>query len=793
MSQLQKIYDAVRFIGLDSMARSIVYARRRSQIERRYTPLPATPLIPPGDLFHSEIVPGGGRFSFKLRSLEVQFLDLDVVRLNWDNAAPPPPYGLADKQWPGANPSVTQTEGGYRLTTNALELSISKTGAMTFATPTGQTLASFSEPLFSERVWRLAPTFQPDERIYGLGERAISVDRRGHSLTLWNTEVGGSYHANDNPLYLNIPMWMGVHTSGGYLAFIENPFRSQFNLGKNSSIEFYDGALQMYFIRGLPSKSLPRFLELTGKPPLPPRWSLGYHQSRWGYKNEQDIRNLVAAFEDNDLPIHAVHLDIDYMRGYRVFTIDPTRFPNLKRLSQDMAEKNVKLVTILDPGVKVDPGYSVYQNGVETGVFCKMPDGQEFNAPVWPGWCAFPDFTAPKTRAWWSQLYSILVENGIAGFWHDMNEPSTFAAWGDATMPMSVRHDLEGRKGDHHEAHNLYGLLMNRAACEGLRALRPHNRPWMVTRSAWAGIGRYAWKWSGDVAGTWEMLRGTLALLLGLSMSGVYFVGSDIGGFSNHPTPELYTRWFQMASFTPFFRTHSATGLPSREPWCFGDEVLKICREALKLRTRLLPYYYTLAWQAAVDGVPILRPLFWNEPHQPALCGVDDAFLLGDRMLLAPILDQGKDSRSLHLPPGHWYDYYSGQDYSGDQTIQVSAPLERIPLFVKAGSVIPFEEGRRLELHVYAPNPDEIPDPSILYSDAGDGYEASRLDTFNVLYKEDRLVVDWKSEGEYAWPYERLEWVLHGFQASAAIQDGKPCPVQANRFSSDPLNGISFT
>lgn len=792
MSQLELIYNSIRFVGIRSVARSILYARQRSRYERRYALPAAGKPIPPGLLLKGESRPGGGRLSFEKRSLDVQFLDADIVRLTWDNAAPPLPYALSDKTWPGAPVSATQENDAWRIKSAALEIEISRSGAQKFYSTDGHLLADFSPPLFSDYGWHLPFSFQPAERIYGLGERAMALDRRGHKLTLWNTEAGGSYHMVTSPLYLNIPMWMGVHEQGSYIIFIENPYRSEFDLCENPSIHFYDGALQFYFIPGAPSEALPRFVELTGRPPLPPRWSLGYHQSRWGYKNEKDIRDIVASFQANDLPLHVVHLDIDYMRGYRVFTVDKNRFPDLANLARDLQKQNVRLVTILDPGVKVDAKYDVYQSGLKDGTFCKMPEGEMFKAPVWPSWCAFPDFTSPSGRVWWGRQYAKMVELGISGYWHDMNEPSTFAAWGESTMPNAVQQDLEGRKGDHRQAHNLYGLLMNRAAFEGLRRLQPQNRPWMVTRSGWAGIGRYAWKWSGDVYGSWEMLRGTLALLIGLSMSGVYFVGSDIGGFSNHPTPELYSRWFQMASFTPFFRTHSATSLPPREPWCFDKRTLDICRAALKFRTRMLPYYYTLAWQAASQGLPFMRPLFWHEPHNQALWGIEDAFLLGDGLLVAPVLDPGKTGRTLCLPSGRWYDFYSGQVHTGGQTIEIEAPLERVPLFVKAGSILALAGDHSLEMHVFVPGRAQEPTSSFLYSDNGDGYAAFRIDTYQVIERDASLEIGWQSEGDFPWPYEQVDWILHGFDAVSALQAGKPLTGQADRWRSGSAGAIKF-
>ncbi|UCF62586.1 MAG: alpha-glucosidase, partial [Anaerolineaceae bacterium] len=416
-----------------------------------------------------------------------------------------------------------------------------------------------------------------------------------------------------------------------------------------------------------------RYTELTGRPVLPPRWAFGYHQSRWGYKSEGMIRELVAGFLEHALPISAIHLDIDYMKGYRVFTVDSERFPDLAGFTHELESQGIKIVTILDCGVKSDPQYSVYNEGLAEDVFCKGPDAEVLYGPVWPGWCAFPDFTQPKTRSWWGSYYGRLLELGVAGIWHDMNEPAVFSAWGDYTLPQSTQHDLEGRGGDHREAHNLYGLLMNRSGYEALRELRPDRRPWIVTRSGWAGIQRYAWHWTGDTESSWRSLRMTVSMILNLGLSGVPFVGPDIGGFSGSPSAELFTRWFQLATFLPFFRTHSAVFTPPREPWVFGEPYLTIIRDFLGLRYKLLPYFYTLAWQSHQYGHPMVRPLFWHDVEDPNLWGIDDAFLLGKNLLVAPILEESASSRHLVLPKGNWFNFWDDTILQGPGEVETSA------------------------------------------------------------------------------------------------------------------------
>lgn len=349
--------------------------------------------------------------------------------------------------------------------------------------------------------------------------------------------------------------------------------------------------------------------------------------------------------------------------GYRIFTVDTRQFPNLAGLARDLADKRVFLVTILDPGVKHDR--AVLNEGLAGNAFCTLPDKTLARAPVWPGWCAFPDFTDPRARAWWGRQYPRLLVAGITGFWHDMNEPAAFAIWGDPTLPHATRHAPDGRGGDHREAHNLYGLLMNQAGYEALRAYRPQRRPFILSRSGWAGVQRYAWNWTGDVESTWEALRQTVATVLGLALSGIAFTGPDVGGFSGAPSAELYLRWFQLATFLPFFRTHSAKFIPRREPWSFGEPTLSIAREFLKLRYRLLPYLYTLAWTASQTGHPLVRPLFWPDGKDPTLWDVQDEFLLGESLLVAPVLVQGAQAREVILPEGTWYGFFDDRTFRG--------------------------------------------------------------------------------------------------------------------------------
>jgi len=761
MDILSSLLSSLQFIGPIQILRSLRYSNRRDNLERDFVRHIDGKADSPGLVQSFEAVDNEGLFRFADHLLKIRFLAVDLARITWEPGLMPLPYTIAQQTWGDVAVQTNETKEGWDLKTEKLHLQVKHNGDIHFYTPQGEFLTRFFVPTFQGDGWQQRTSLEKEECIYGLGERAARLNRRGKTYRIWNSDPEGKYGVENDPLYTCIPVYSGQHTNGSYLVFHENSHDSTLSIGDETKMSCTGGALRYYFIAGSIKQTLQRYTELTGRPPIPPRWALGYHQSRWGYKSEQDVRRVAQGFEDHNLPLSAIHLDIDYMRGYRLFTIHPDRFPNMPTLVKDMKKQDIQLVPIVDVGIKIDSQYSVYNEGKQEDVFCKLPDGSQMQAPVWPGWCVFPDFTKPAARSWWGNQYKAFVEAGFSGFWHDMNEPAAFAGWGEFSVPHITRHDFDGRGGSHQEAHNLYAFLENKATFETLRQLSPQKRPWIVSRSGWAGSGHYSWIWTGDVNGTWEMLRRTVAILLGLSLSGVFYVGSDTGGFSAHPDAELYTRWFQMSAFTPFFRTHCATNLPPREPWTYGKPTLEILRDYLNLRYQLMPYLYTLAWQASQEGKPLIRPLFWEDPQDTSLWENEDAFLLGDSLLVAPILDIGKSERDVHLPKGNWFDFWDDHLYTGSQKVVVSAPIERIPLFVKAGTVLPLEKGGKLELHVYSlPGQNEY--AYALYSDAGDGYGEERLDHFVIRRNQDGIY-SWnqESEGEFPFPYKEIELIIH--------------------------------
>ena len=727
-----------------------------------------------------EEVPGGIRLDFEHASLEAVVLATDLVRLTWTPGVLPVPYALARTDWPEAEFTCESGENVEILSTSELVVRLEHDGNVTFETPEGAVLRRESPPLRVGDGWRHRAALREEERVFGLGQRNHALNLRGGRYLMWNEEPMGDYGPGKDPIYVCIPTYLGLHKQGNYLVFFENSHKATFDFERDATAEFTGGALRSYFIPGPMSRAMERYGELTGNAPLPPIWALHYHQCRWSYKTEEEVLELVEEFERRKLPLGTVHLDIHYMDGYRVFTVDRSRFPDLSRLCATLHEKGVKVVTILDPGVKKDPNFALYREGLEANHFCKSPDGDVIHGPVWPGWCGFPDFTDPEVRRWWGEQYKSLVKQGVDGFWHDMNEPAVFSGTNRPTLPLDTVHHMEGRGGDHLEAHNLYGLLENRAAFEALERLQPEKRPWILTRSGWAGVQRYAWNWTGDTGCNWWSLGHNLRLALMLGLSGVPYTGSDTGGFNGDPSPELFVRWFEMSSHMPFFRTHSAVFTKRREPWSFGEEVTEITRKFLDCRVKLLPYWYTLAWEASRTGRPLVRPLWWSQPENEALWDVDDAFMVGDSLLVAPVLEEGARGREVTFPDGDWMSLEDETWMEGSCKRYVKADLNHLPRFVRAGSLLPLHEGENLCLHAYL-RPDTPSFFFTLYSDQGDGGQEGRIDRFEGTPFEGGWEIRRSVEGKVPFPNETLEIAVHGISLGKIVADEREIPIENGR------------
>jgi alpha-glucosidase len=424
--------------------------------------------------------------------------------------------------------------------------------------------------------------------------------------------------------------------------------------------------------------------------PLPPLYSLGYQQSRYSYYPEARVRQVAQEFRRRKIPADVIYLDLDYEDGARPFTIDRKRFPQFEGMVADLKAEGFKLVVITDLHLKKEPGYKPYDEGLAGDHFVKNPDGSLYVGRVWPGDCVFPDFTREQTRQWFGTLYADFMRMGIRGFWDDMNEPAVFA-YPVKTMPLDTVHRVDGRTATHREIHNVYGMENARATYEGMLRLQPNLRPFVLTRAGFAGTQRYAAAWTGDNAATWSHYRLTVPTLLSLGISGMPFVGVDVGGFAGTPTPELLTRWMELGAFLPFYRNHTDTGTADQEPWVHGPEHEAIRRRYIETRYRLLPYIYTQMEEASRDGVPLMRPLFLEFPEEASLVANDSEFMLGDALLVAPKLWETLDPYEVKLPPGQWYDYWNGDPIEGGKKLKVNPPLDTLPVYVRGGAILPHQ------------------------------------------------------------------------------------------------------
>lgn len=538
-----------------------------------------------------------------------------------------------------------------------------------------------------------------DEHFYGLGEKAARLDKRRGFFVNWNSDTPG-YTEGKDPIYQTIPFYIGLERGNAYGIFFDNSHRSYFDFGRSSQQRAWFGAeggeVNYYFFYG-PSikKILGRYADLTGYMPMPPMWALGHQQSRWSYYPDTMVEEVARQYRERDLPLDVIHLDIDYMLGYRVFTFDPQRFPNPKALAEKLARQGIKLVTIVDPGVKHQPRtsgssdrYFVFEQGLERNFFQRRSNGDLFVPRVWPGDSVFVDYTLPDARRWWGDLHRVYTDNGIAGIWNDMNEPADFVDQTGKNQLDVVSYD-EGEKTTHAKNRNTFALLMSRATYEGLERLRPDQRPYVITRAAYAGIQRYATMWTGDTNSTWEALALNIPMFTSLGLSGEPFVGSDVGGFIGRGNGELLVRSYQVSFLAPFCRNHKVIDGYDQEPWRFGKYYEDIIRKYLKLRYQLLPFLYTTLEESHRTGVPLFRPLLLNYQNDSSTWNLDDQFMIGEDVLVAPIVKPDVTRRLVYLPAGTWYDYWTNKKHTGGTMITVDAPLDTVPMFVRAGAMIP--------------------------------------------------------------------------------------------------------
>jgi alpha-glucosidase len=592
------------------------------------------------------------------------------------------------------------------------------------------------------RTWK---TIAPDERFYGLGEKTGQLDKRGVEWVMWNSDTY-AYGPEQDPIYQSVPFVIAMRSGQAYGLYFNNSYRSVFNLGAGNhrywSFAADGGAMDYFFIHGPEVASVvERYTDLTGRIPMPPRWSLGLQQSRWSYYPDREVMRIAETYREKKIPADVLYLDIHYMNEYRVFTWDSERFPDPEGMLRRLEEMGFKVVVIIDPGVKEDSAYAVAREGLAGDHFVRYPDGEVFVGSVWPGRSYFPDFSKPQTQEWWGGKLAALIDQGVDGIWNDMNEP---AVWGKA-FPLEVLMEDGGRKSSQKRMHNLYGYLMSQTAYEQLRKARPGERPFVLTRAGFASEQRFTAVWTGDNVASDDHLALSIRMMLGMGLSGVPVIGADVGGFVGTPTPELFARWIQVGALSPFFRIHTAANTPDQEPWSYGEHVEEIARNAVTMRYRLLPYLYSLLREAHLTGHPILRPIFWHYQQDSLAYSprFQHQFLVGEHLLVAPVTRQGQYFQEVYLPAGEWLDLATDSVYRGPRTVVVPAPLERVPMFLGAGAIIPMQEPVQhtsergdsvLTLEVFA---GARADTFELYEDDGRTFEYER-----GAYRTTRLAIE---------------------------------------------------
>lgn len=711
-----------------------------------------------------------------------------VARLRY-GAPARPSFAVIHEPAPPELVRAAGTADGAELCTAELRIAVADTCAVTVYDAAGRVLVADAAPPAAGVLTRATP---PGERFYGFGEKTGPLDKRGRRMTFWNTDAYdpalGGYAPEQDPLYLSIPWLIGLRDGVAYGVLTDDPGLVVLDVAASAperyTVEVAAGAIDQYVVAGPRiAEIVRRYGALTGRMPLPPRWALGYHQSRWGYTPAARLDELADRFRAEAIPADALWLDIQHMDGFRTFTWDPVSFGDPEGLAARLAARGFRLVAIADPGIKIDPAYGVYAGGLAGDHFLRTPEGAVYEGVVWPGPSAFPDFTAAVTRAWWAEHVAAQGARGVAGVWLDVNEPTIFPESEGVAFPGDLPVDGDGFGGTIADVHNAYALAEARATYDGLRAAAPERRPFILSRAGYAGIQRYAAVWTGDVVSDWDGLRGTLPMLLGMGLSGVALSGSDVGGYSGHATPELFARWMALGAVSPLFRGHVTSGVPGQEPWEHGTEVRDISRVLIGERYRLLPYWYSLAREASVTGAPMLRPMVYEFQDDPATWELDDQAMLGPFLLVAPVLEPGATARTVYLPAGRWFEYHSGAIYDGPATVEVDATLAAAPTFVRAGAIVPRgplvqHTGEAplapLSLDLY---PGDAASTFALYEDAGDGYGAASVVEYTLVPEPDgaRLVIGARA-GDYQPPprdlHVRVRRVDH--VPAAVTVDGFP-------------------
>ena len=674
------------------------------------------------------------------------------------------------------NLRISNDENKITIETDSLKAEIGmKPFSISFFTTDGKVINEDESGLNTSWVGPEVSSYrhmQEKERFIGLGEKTGDLDRKGNGYTNWNTDAYG-YRDGIDPIYSSIPFYIGIHHNINYGIFLDNSFQTDFNFGASnnrfSSFSARNGEMNYYFIY---HKTLADIIKsytwITGRMKMPPMWSLGYQQNRYTYYPDTEVLRIAQTLREKKIPADGITLDIHYMDRYQLFTWDKERFPDPKKMTGRLKELGFRTTVIVDPGIKIEPGAPAFERGLKEDVYIKYSDGKNYAGQVWPGWCNFTDYTSEKGRQFWRREVKFFSDNGVSGIWNDMNE---IATWGQK-FPNNVLFDFEGRKTTILEAHNVYGSLMARTSYEGAKAAT-NERPFVLTRSGFAGMQRYTAIWTGDNRSEDDHMMLGVRMLNSLGLSGVPFTGMDIGGFIGTPTVGLYARWIQLGAFIPYSRNHSALNTKSAEPWTFGEEVTDIARNYISLRYKLMPYLYSTFYESTQNGLPVMRSLAIENTFDEHVynSAFQNQFQLGPSMLVIPE-ESNKDLAKIYLPKGNWYNFYSDEMDNGGKEKLIELSFDKLPVYVKESSIIPMQTvvqstaiapSDTLYLHIYKGT---LANNYIYYEDDGLSFNNEKGMFFkrNMKYdpSQNKLTLE-KAEGQSSSKFNNIALILHGF------------------------------
>lgn len=672
--------------------------------------------------------------------------------------------------------TITQNEDSITLFTDSVKLVVMKKPyQVLFYTYDGQLINQDEPGLTTSWAGNAVTTYkklQINEHFIGLGEKTGNLDRKGEGYTNWNSDVYG-YRIDQDPLYSTIPFYIGIHHNINYGIFLDNTYQSDFNFGASnnrfSSFGARGGEMNYYFIyhKHL-ADIITSYTFLTGRMPLPPKWSLGYQQNRYSYYPESEVMRVANTLREKRIPSDGITLDIHYMDKYQLFTWNKKRFPNPLAMNTELNKLGFKTTVIVDPGIKVETGAPAYESGSKQDVYIKYPDGKPYTGQVWPGWCNFTDFTSVKGRNWWHDQVIFFAKSGISGIWNDMNEIST---WGQK-MPDNVLFNYDGNQTNHLQAHNVYGMQMARSSYEGAIA-HFAERPFILSRSGYSGLQRYSALWTGDNRAEEDHMLQGVRLLNSLGLSGVSFTAMDIGGFTGNPSTSLYTKWMELGAFIPYFRNHTGINTKAAEPWTFGEDVQDVVRDYISLRYQLLPYLYSTFYESTQNGLPVMRSLAINYTFDPNI--FDSAFQnqyeFGNGFMVAPF-ESTKEYGRIYFPEGEWYNLYNGTIHQGKQEKIIPLSVNKLPIYVKGGSIIPMQSlvqttatlpTDTLTIHLYNGSK---PNQFVYYEDDGKSFDYQKGDFYkrSIAFNPNMHTLTFNAiEGKLKSHFNTIKLILHGF------------------------------